>query len=734
MATKRRIHERVPKLKITGDGQELFLKYLHEYDEIVNKYLRPQKVRFKKSLKPFKRKRRLLPSEINPILVIFSPRDIDFVKEAYNKIDFIDKVWFKYYIKKDVIVECFKFLRKHPEYTHIMLCSDDVVISPYMIKRLLKNVLEYDFPAISGCCNYCDMYLHKSHDCSWCIKNEDHPLINVTFEVFKHWDAPLLINKETDIQLVTEEWRQEHPIIKQVWYQGFLLSIIRRDIFLKHGLKPTFLAVRKGKKIYNYSSDFSFAVECHKHAIPQFVDFRVHARHFGVYHTGVQMQYGKRKSEIVHECSSPEKLKVALAGKLSRILICTPINNESHSIKQHVKSLLEIDYPKELIDLIWFENGSVDGTWRTLKRYHKKIKGKYNYNSFRLIRGDFGLKRLGKITLEDFAVNGNPRAGKCYLKNRRDAMARGARLTAIYNFFFESLSHDYLMILHADVVVPRDIVKRYLEVFRECKDAGWVGGVHHKRYPLHLRRGRLARRGGLAGPIMIKENFWRYTTDEEIIKLRNEGKIVFECGMTGHAWMLKSSIIRNGARFGPSPVEIGAPFIEKMWSMGLKVYCTSDVYLKHISLDGKIHRHSIYDEIGIEEEQLKPKEKISNSEKHVTPLIAWEKSMGIYELVIREIKEKEKTTKRKERVEKRRKRPDEKPKSKKAIKSELKEESKLKIYHQFIRGQFPKIIPPRPRDNGEMVMDRISKNILTQKDWDRLYGKWRRFIEREHNE
>jgi len=517
-----------------------FEEYLQEYRKVIGEYSRPEKIKFESALEPFKRKRKLSPSQINPVLVIFSPRDIGFVKEGYDKIHFIDKVWFKYFDKKTVHEKCLLFVRRHPEYTHIIISSDDVIVSPHMVKILLDDIRKYDFPAVSGCCNQCDMYCHSNLECQWCFEKKDHPFINVTFTPIKYWKTPHLIGKNMFelYDFVTEEWRQTHPIIKQVWFQGFLLSVIRRDVFLKHALKPTLLTVHKGKKIYNYSSDFSFAVECHKHNIPQFVDFRVRAKHFGIYHTKTKLKIGMKEPKIWYECSSPERLKAALTVEPARILICSPFSNEEQSIGLYVKGLLNIDYPKELIDLVWFENGSTDNTWRKLRRYYKKIKQQCNYNSFVLMRRDFGLKCLPKLKGKEFgAVIGS---GKNLLdvKNVDQKLRRGARLAAIYNYFFTILSpyHKYLVIYMADIIAPPNAITRFLEVFKKYKDAGWVGGIHHKRYPLHSRKdvpsyvhGTYAATAGVAGPLMYERNGFRYSTDEEIIKLQEQGKTVFEC-------------------------------------------------------------------------------------------------------------------------------------------------------------------------------------------------------------
>jgi len=152
--------------------------------------------------------------------------------------------------------------------------------------------------------------------------------------------------------------------------------------------------------------------------------------------------------------------------------------------------------------------------------------------------------------------------------------------------------------------------------------------------------------------------------------------------MTGHVWMMKSEVIFNGVKSHASNAEIVAPIIYGIWDMGLKVYCASDIYLKHISLDGKIYRRSIYD-------------KGSGRIKDKRRLKKWEESMGI------------------RKIERREKKPNE-----------------LEEYLTFVKKNLTRgLIPDRPR-KGERTTDHIHNTVIGQDEWDKYYGKWREFIEK----
>lgn len=66
----------------------------------------------------------------------------------------------------------------------------------------------------------------------------------------------------------------------------------------------------------------------------------------------------------------------------------------------------------------------------------------------------------------------------------------------------------------------------------------------------------------------------------------------------------------------------------------------------------------------------------------------------------------------------------------KSIKSTISESLEYKKYRELVEKHKlrHKTIPSRPSKGGS-VMDNIHKRIITQKQWDFLYGKWRKFIE-----
>lgn len=416
-----------------------------------------------------------------------------------------------------------------------------------------------------------------------------------------------------------------------------------------------------------------------------------------------------------------------------RILVCCPFNNEAHSMKLFMKSLVKIDYPRELIDLVLFENNSTDATWERLVRHHRRLK-KLNWHSVTLYRKTDG-ELFPKLKHRDFAkpLLVRKRGKKAQLMPPiysgkhlvwgKQVFARAKNVRNMYYFLFNLLKpeHDFFMMMMTDMMYPPNILKRYVEVMEKFSDAGWVGGCHHRRFPTHTI---------IAAPyifakhpikrtlkyISVYQNV-REPTPLEIIMARRKSGLIFEVFMTGHGFMLRPEIVK---RYGQnidtvSQIEIVTPIITSMWKAGYKVYCASDIYQKHISLDGKVYVHELF--------SMKNKKAL---------LHHWEKSLseGIAnkDRLAKKIKIKTPTTPEhyaktyfsqevqeqlKEKVE------------------EYEEEIEFEGYRKFVTTclRHNSQIPDRPKSDTGTVFDRMSNRSLTAKDWDAIYGRWRKFIE-----
>jgi hypothetical protein len=89
--------------------------------------------------------------QLRPLLIIPSPRDIPIVKEHIDQLR-IDKLWLKYYPE----LEAYKLGREYfldNDYTHLILCPDDLIVKRYDLARLIYDINRFNFACVSGLCN-----------------------------------------------------------------------------------------------------------------------------------------------------------------------------------------------------------------------------------------------------------------------------------------------------------------------------------------------------------------------------------------------------------------------------------------------------------------------------------------------------------------------------------------------------------------------------------------------------
>lgn len=74
----------------------------------------------------------------------------------------------------------------------------------------------------------------------------------------------------------------------------------------------------------------------------------------------------------------------------STIFIGSPVHNKHWCIRDYLLCLEALEYPKELISLVFFINDSIDGTRDILLDELKRLKATYNYNRIEVHEENFG--------------------------------------------------------------------------------------------------------------------------------------------------------------------------------------------------------------------------------------------------------------------------------------------------------------------------------------------------------
>lgn len=160
--------------------------------------------------------------------------------------------------------EAYRLMRnyflEHPDYTHLVLATDDVLVRKEHIEILQNDLESKDYPVLCG-------------------------MMNVEQDEFMKYEGNLNISFELalkDRQLRHYNWirRNELPNrdMFQVKFNGFALMAIRRDIIEKNEFACDGVFRLRGV-ISGASVDLVFCWYCHENSIPIFVDKRIDMKH-----------------------------------------------------------------------------------------------------------------------------------------------------------------------------------------------------------------------------------------------------------------------------------------------------------------------------------------------------------------------------------------------------------------------------------------------------------------------
>ena len=202
--------------------------------------------------------------KVNPLLCAPSPRDI---REVYDELrgTGYDRLYAKYYPEKTAYNLMRDYFLDHQEYTHLVICPDDLIIKKEHIDRLVKDLEEHDFPVLSGVCNV-DSAANK--DMLNVTYNLPHPTRTVPERGVIGWRHYHWVHKDTVFP------RRVLPFL----FSGFACMFIRRDVVKRY--KFTDDAKQNGTpSLITGAIDVMFSNVCALEKIPQMVDVGVNMEH-----------------------------------------------------------------------------------------------------------------------------------------------------------------------------------------------------------------------------------------------------------------------------------------------------------------------------------------------------------------------------------------------------------------------------------------------------------------------
>jgi len=208
--------------------------------------------------------------KVNPLIVTLSARDYNTCAYWREQIDFCDRLLIKNYWMMEGHPIGRKYFLEHPEYTHYIVIAEDVICPPDMVKLLIDDIYDHDFPVVAGVLNVDFTSISAS------ISFRDMRKIVVrSRQVYKHPNfKDLLLGKHG------------FPFVN-VTFQGEAIASYRRDIVKKLSFKPYSYISDKVRRIYfgctkpfGHMFDLQKGLELLDMGIPCVVDLRIMVMHF----------------------------------------------------------------------------------------------------------------------------------------------------------------------------------------------------------------------------------------------------------------------------------------------------------------------------------------------------------------------------------------------------------------------------------------------------------------------
>jgi len=186
-----------------------------------------------------------------------SPRSNIINVEIWNEKLPCDKIIPRFTREHKAYAQMREYFLEHEEYTHLVLATDDVVVRPEHIDRLVDDLEEYDYAILSGMMN---------------VEQKDPKYLNISLSL------PIKDRQHRQYWWLTADELEGYPDIFKVAFAGFALTAIRRDVVDKIMFDAD--RVFEGKPPdHGASLDTVFCWYCKERDIPIYVDKRIRMTH-----------------------------------------------------------------------------------------------------------------------------------------------------------------------------------------------------------------------------------------------------------------------------------------------------------------------------------------------------------------------------------------------------------------------------------------------------------------------
>ena len=175
-----------------------------------------------------------------------------------------------------------KFFLEHTEYTHLAILPDDLLCEPEDVDKLVKDLEEFDYPVLSGICNFA-MSTPKFFNNMSAIEYTKYDAVDEISRTgrFNYFQQ---IMSRARYKELKEEMKDKPNRIIRVALANFPLTIARRDVIEKFEFNANLMGV-----------DTVFAQDCINNSIPMYVDLDVEMWHI----KGIEQNHEMRNSIIM---------------------------------------------------------------------------------------------------------------------------------------------------------------------------------------------------------------------------------------------------------------------------------------------------------------------------------------------------------------------------------------------------------------------------------------------------
>lgn len=197
------------------------------------------------------------------LIAVLSPRDMPNFTLAINKINH-DKIWVKYTgYNKDPYGQWLQFFHDNPEYTHVAICPDDLIIHPFGVSQLWETAKTGK--VVSAVCNVDKKTFDCPYRTSWDIAaSKNLPTLKLPRD-YDWWTWGELQRAAGDNDLY------------QVKHTGAAFLILPRDIVEKLHFKGDLGYVETNKPS---AYDVGISNDLNNLGIPQYLHVKVFFAHF----------------------------------------------------------------------------------------------------------------------------------------------------------------------------------------------------------------------------------------------------------------------------------------------------------------------------------------------------------------------------------------------------------------------------------------------------------------------